>query len=217
MRLRLRSFHAFLRTTLPAPPARLLEVGCGDGELALALVGDGYDVTAIDPEAPGGAPFRRVRLEDFDGEVAVFDAVVASLALHHVPDLAAAFSKIERLLRPGGRLVLGEFGKERIAGATARWYHSQRRALAAVGRDDAEIDANFETWYRQWRRDRAGVHPSPDLLAAVRARLREVSVDWTPYLYSYRLDDSLEPAERALVDTGEIEAVGFHYVGERTG
>ena len=215
MRLRLRSFHAFLRTALPSPPARLLEIGCGDGELALALVADGYGVTAIDPKAPDGDAFRRVRLEDYNGETAAFDAVVASLALHHVPDLDAAFAKVEQLLRPGGLLVLSEFGKERLAGATARWYHAQRQALAAVGRDDAAIDADLETWHRQWKRDRADIHPSPELLAALYARFREIELTWEPFLYSYRLDDSVEPAERALVQSGEIEAVGFRYVGER--
>lgn len=215
MRLRLRSFHAFLRTALPLPPAGLLEIGCGDGELALALVADGYDVTAIDPNAPVGDPFCRVRLEDYDGEETAFDAVVASLSLHHVPDLDAASSKIERLLRPGGLVVLSDFGKERLAGATARWYHAQRQALAAVGRDDAAIDADFETWHREWAHDRADVHPAADLLAALNARFREIDLAWGPYLYSFRLDDSVEPAERALIQSGEIEAVGFRYVGER--
>lgn len=215
MELRLRSFHAFLRESLPTPPARVLEVGCGDGALAIALAGDGYDVTAIDPDAPDGALFHRVRLEDYDGEAQSFDAVVASVALHHVHDLVAATARIEGLLRPGGRLVLAEFAKERITGATARWYHAQRRALAALGNEDAAIEADFEAWHGQWIRDRADIHPSPDLLAAVAGRFREVHVEWTPYLYSYRLDDSLEPAERAAIESGEIEAVGLRYVGER--
>jgi SAM-dependent methyltransferase len=215
MRLRLRSFHSFLREALPAPPARLLEIGCGDGALAIALTGDGYDVTAIDPHAPEGAMFHRVRLEDYEGEAGSFDAVVASVALHHVPDLDAGTATIERLLAPGGRLVLAEFAKERIAGTTARWYHGQRGALAAAGYEDAVIDPDFDAWHRQWTQDRADVHPSSDLLAALSRRFVEFRLEWVPYLYSYRLDDSLEPAERAVIDSGEIEAVGLHYVGER--
>lgn len=214
MNLRLRSFLEYLHTALPAPPARVLEIGCADGELALALVADGYDVTAIDPEAPDGPLFHRVRLEDYDGQPAAFDAVVASLAVHHVPDLGGAVAKIARLLRPSGRLVLAEFAKERIAGNTARWYHAQRLALTAVGREDAAADADFRSWHDQWVRDRADVHPSTDLLPALASRFRELHFERTPYLYSYRLDESLEPAERALIESAEIEPVGYRYVGE---
>ncbi len=46
------------------PPARVLEVGCGEGELARAMARTGHSVTAIDPRAPEGPIFRRVRIED---------------------------------------------------------------------------------------------------------------------------------------------------------
>jgi precorrin-6B methylase 2 len=42
--------RAFIRANLPQPPARVLEVGAGSGELACALRADAYDVLAIDPE-----------------------------------------------------------------------------------------------------------------------------------------------------------------------
>jgi SAM-dependent methyltransferase len=215
MQLRLRSFHAFLGESLPVPPARVLEIGCGDGAIAIALAGDGYDVTAIDPHAPDGAMFHRVRLEEYNAEAGSFDAVVASVALHHLPDLDAGVATIERLLVPGGRLALAEFAKERIAGATARWYHGQRVALAAAGDEDAVIDADFETWHRQWTQDRAEIHPASDLLDVLARRFVELQLEWVPYLHSYRLDDSLEPVERAAIDSGEIEAVGLRYLGER--
>jgi SAM-dependent methyltransferase len=214
VRLRLRDFHAFLSTELPASPAHVLEIGCADGELSRALEADGYEVVAIDPAAPDGAPFQRVRLEEYGGEHEPFDAVVASLAMHHVPDLAGAVAKIARLLRPDGRLVLAEFAKERLAGRTARWYHAQRLALAAVGREDSAAPPEFERWHAKWLEDRADVHPAADLLAALSERFEQRRLEWTPYLFSYRLDDSLEPAERALIDAREIEAVGYRYVGE---
>jgi len=44
---------AFVRGALPPPPARVLEVGAGSGELAAALREAGYDVVAIDPAADG--------------------------------------------------------------------------------------------------------------------------------------------------------------------
>ena len=217
MNLRLRSFHVFLSQALPAPPGRLLEVGCADGALADALLADGYDVVAIDPEAPEGPHFRRARLEEYEDEPGSFDAVVASLALHHVPDLGAAVAKLAELLRPDGLLVLAEFAKERLSGETARWYHGQRLALAAAGHEDSTAPVDFESWHTQWLRDRAEIHPAAELLATLAERFDTVELQWTPYLYSYRLDDSLEGAERALIETGEIEAVGFRYVGVTAG
>jgi 2-polyprenyl-3-methyl-5-hydroxy-6-metoxy-1,4-benzoquinol methylase len=48
-----RSTARFVLDHLPAPPSRVLEVGCGSGELALHLAAADYEVVAIDPEAPG--------------------------------------------------------------------------------------------------------------------------------------------------------------------
>jgi hypothetical protein len=47
-------------------------------------------------------------------------------------------------------------------------------------------------------------------------RFSERLFEWVPYLYGYRLAGELEPLERALIDSGEIEAVGFRYVGTRS-
>src|SRR5215211_100005 len=65
-RLTLMGFTAFVLSHLPPPPRRILEVGCGRGDLALALSGVGYDVVAVDPDAPTGAIFRNVTIEELD-------------------------------------------------------------------------------------------------------------------------------------------------------
>jgi len=99
-----RDLLAFVTAHLPAPPASVLEVGCGRGELARALVETGREVTGIDPEAPDGPPFVRVTLEHFETPDR-FDAVVAASSLHHLHDLPAALDKISGLLVPGGVLI----------------------------------------------------------------------------------------------------------------
>jgi SAM-dependent methyltransferase len=209
-----RAVAAFVRAELPRPPASVLEVGCGDGELARELDEAGYDVVAIDPEAPEGPIFRSVRLEEFDGS-GPFDAVVASLSLHHIGDVAAAVDKIAGLLTPGGVLVLNEWDRGRFQGATARWYFHQRHALAALGREHAEIEPAFDDWWREWSQRRSEVHPFAAMRPELDRRFEERLCEWVPYLYGYRLGGEVEPLERALIASGEIDAVGFRYVGTR--
>jgi 2-polyprenyl-3-methyl-5-hydroxy-6-metoxy-1,4-benzoquinol methylase len=114
----------------------VLEVGCGRGDLARALADAGHSVVAIDPDAPAGELFRATSLEEF-ADRDPFDAVVASLALHHVADLASALDKIASLLRPTGRLVVNEHAVDRLDEATARWYLEKR----AETRPDASRSA----------------------------------------------------------------------------
>jgi ubiquinone/menaquinone biosynthesis C-methylase UbiE len=210
---RLAAFYEFALVHLPQPSARVLEVGCGDGELALALAHSGHSVTAIDPEAPGGAIFRRTRLEEFFDEHN-FDAVVASVSLHHVDAIDVALDKIVSLLRPGGILVLEEFAKERFAGPTARWYYHQRQALAAVGIGEARVSDDFAVWLSEWAHEHDDIHPFAELKREIDIRFAERFFDWTPYLFDYRLNDALEPLERELIESGAIDATGFRYVGE---
>ena len=55
-----------VRASLPAPPVRVLEIGCGPlGGFVPMLQASGYEATGIDPEAPAGAAFRQVGFEDY--------------------------------------------------------------------------------------------------------------------------------------------------------
>lgn len=213
MSKRTADFCEFLTIHLPPPPARVLEIGCGAGELARALAARGFDVVAIDPDAPDGEIFQRIALEDFS-DSHPFDAVVASVSLHHVHDLAAAVDKIAAFLPKGGVLALEEFAKERLVGATARWYHGERLALAAAGREDDVLE-NFDEWARHSEENLADIHPVSDICVELDRLFVERLLAWTPYLYSHRLDDALEPLERKLIDEGAIIATGLRYVGER--
>ncbi|HET6662170.1 MAG TPA: methyltransferase domain-containing protein [Rubrobacter sp.] len=64
-----RRVEGFVLDQIGNPPARVLEVGCGKGDLAYALVGAGYSVTAIDPRAREVPIFRRVGIEEFSGQM----------------------------------------------------------------------------------------------------------------------------------------------------
>jgi ubiquinone biosynthesis O-methyltransferase len=103
---------------------RVLDVGCGDGELAVELEKGGAAVVGIDASAEMiDAAKRRSksRNADIDFQVAMaehlpfpagqFDVVTAITILCFVDDAAPVFREIARVLRPGGRLVIGELGK----------------------------------------------------------------------------------------------------------
>ena len=214
MTLRARLFLEFVSAHIPEPPARVLEVGCGRGTLARTLAERGFQVTAIDPEAPEGPIFRRVALEDFSDERG-FDAVVASLSLHHIHDLGGALDRIASFLPPAGLLVVDEWAPERLAGNTARWYYEQRLALVNAGRTDSAVPDTFDAWEHQTSNDLADLHTSSTIRSELEPRFAERLFEWRPFLYSRRLDDTLEPLERALIEDGGIDATGFRYVGER--
>jgi SAM-dependent methyltransferase len=193
---------SFVRSRLPPAPARVLEVGCGRGELASALASAGYDVTAIDPEAPEGAIFRRVTLEDFEDDDP-FDAVVASRSLHHIGDLRRATQKIAEL---GPLLVLEEFAWDRLDEPTADWWLAQRRVVA---------DPKGPGSAAEWEEEHRGLHGYATLREELDRCFDEVFFAWEPYLYRYLGGPVSEQLERALVVAGAIRALGFRYVGTR--
>jgi 2-polyprenyl-3-methyl-5-hydroxy-6-metoxy-1,4-benzoquinol methylase len=109
---------AFVRGALPAPPARVLEIGAGDGALAAALRESGYDVTAIDPKAVDGTGVERRALLDVTGS---FDAAVAIVSLHHVEPLADSCAQLAGLVRPGGALIVDELDVGRYDERVTTW------------------------------------------------------------------------------------------------
>jgi SAM-dependent methyltransferase len=204
------TFLEFVREHLPAPSARVLEVGCGQGELTTALAAAGYDVLGIDPIAPLGDRFRRIRLEDLDEEDA-YDAVVAARSLHPIRDLAHALDRVVALLRPGGALVLEELGWDLIDEPTLDWLHGQRRALAAAGRGEAP--ASLEGLRDEWEASHLGIHGFAALRGELEERFDERVFAWTPFLYRLLGGVATEVLEQALIDAGAIRALGFRYVG----
>lgn len=203
---------AFVLGELPPLPARVLEIGCGSGQLALGLAEAGYAVLAIDPSAPEGAIFQQTTLEELD-EPAVFDAVVASCSLHHIHDLDAAVERIESALRPRGRLILVEFAWERMDPDTADWYLGQQLALHVAGRLD-DVPRSVEDSLAAWDEKHRGLHAGEALRASLSRRFRELRFERTPYLHRMLGGVASEALEQTLVDAGAIRALGFRWVGE---
>lgn len=208
------TFEEFVREHLPAPPVRVLEVGCGQGELTTALAVAGYDVLGIDPMAPEGDRFRRLKLEEI-GETDPFDAVVAGRSLHHIQDLDAALDRIAAMLGPAGVLIVDEFAWDRLDDATLDWFYGQRRALAAAGHGDAP--ASHDELRRDWDAEHLGLHGFAALRSGLDARFDELAFEWTPHLHRILGGVATEVLEQALIDAHAIQAVGFRYAGRPSG
>jgi len=102
----------------------VLEVGCGEGALSVKLHRAGATVTAVDPSWDMlMAAKSRLRLEQCPvalaqaaGErlpfaTASFDIVLAKTVLCFVDEAQAMVDEMARVLRPGGRFVIGELHK----------------------------------------------------------------------------------------------------------
>lgn len=191
------NLHALALRELPPPPARVLEVGCGSGELARALSADGYDVVAVDPNAPEGEIFRRTTLEAL-GDEGPFDAALAALSLHHLDDLDAALGNLHSLLHPGAPFVVREFAWDLVDEPTARWDYERRGRYGGLA---------------EWRAEHEGLHGFDAMRAALDRRFRERSFEWGPYLSEYDPAEGHAAEEQRLIESGDIRAVGFAYVG----
>jgi hypothetical protein len=200
-------FLAFVLAHLPAAPARVLEVGCGeDGGVTPALAERGYDVVGVDPRAPDGPQFRQESIEDFDADGG-YDAVVAGRVLHHVEDLGAVLGKLSAL---APLIVVDEFAWDRMDEPTRDWYEGQHRLLAAAGHEPSG-PSTFEGWQEK----HAGLHPSGVVRDALAARYDERAFEWRPYLYHWLGGPVSEALEETLVGAGAIAALGYRYAGER--
>lgn len=102
------------------PGVRLLDVGCGSGELLRDAAALRADVAGCDP-APGmlalagraapGADLRAAGAEALPWPDAAFDVVVAVNALHFAEDEEAALAEVHRVLAPGGRVAIANWAE----------------------------------------------------------------------------------------------------------
>ena len=122
--------HQLVRRAALAPDQTALDVCCGTGDIAFALSRSGARVLGVDFSAPmlAGAVRRKLagspstagsegpwflrgdalRLPARDGTV---DLISIAYGLRNLSDLDAAVREFHRVTRPGGRLLILDFGQ----------------------------------------------------------------------------------------------------------
>ncbi|HVO16400.1 MAG TPA: class I SAM-dependent methyltransferase [Alphaproteobacteria bacterium] len=117
----------------PVDRADVLDLGCGDGALACALARRGATVTGLDADprmlvaAQARAEAEAVALDLVHARAealpfpdGAFDRVVAITVLCFIQEADRAVAEMARVLRPGGRLVIGELGRWSVWAAIRR-------------------------------------------------------------------------------------------------
>lgn len=116
-----------LQLLAPQPGERILDVGCGTGDLTQLIANAGAKPVGIDSSADmiisasarfPGVEFKVANAADFYFEEQ-FDAIFSNAALHWVRDAEGAVICMSRVLKPGGRFVVEMGGKGNIAHLTA--------------------------------------------------------------------------------------------------
>jgi SAM-dependent methyltransferase len=148
--------------------ARIVEVGCGTGQMSLFLARAGRVVIGADLARESlrlaASAARRFGLDQVQFvetdlhrpglRAESFDVVYSSGVVHHTPDPRASFARLSRLARPGGMIVLGLYN------AFARIPLRLRRVVARLSGyrifpfDPVMVDRQHEVERREaWLRD----------------------------------------------------------------
>ncbi len=143
------------------PGQRALDVCCGTGDLALALARRGAAVTGLDfsepmlavarrrlacaqasgAAAPPGCTWPWLRVQFLHGDAlrlpfpgGEFDAITVGYGLRNLSDWAAGLREMARVAKPGGRLLVLDFGKPNHALWRALYFGYLRLAVPLFGK-----------------------------------------------------------------------------------
>lgn len=224
----------FVKRFLPTG-CRVLEVGCGDGRLALRMQEMGYEIVGVELSTEHAAMAREagldVRQTDFlSFEEKPFDAVLFTRSLHHIASLDEAVDRAAGLLVPGGLALAEEFAVEEADSRTAAWYYRIQGSLPDPEVALWDCPPGSADALARWEVDH--LHDPPlstgaAQLAAIGSHLDLLAVERTSYLYrslcrslperpaSRGLAHAIFDTEERLIREGLLRPVGVRAIARK--
>lgn len=233
----------FVRLWTGAPGRSLLDVGCGDGLVALELSQVGFQIVAIDGHQESieksctlGLDARHCLLRDFDQ--GPFDVILLSRSLHHMPPLVETVDKLADLTGQSSIVVVEDFGFELIDNQAAAWLIAQTRAIKTrypdnqkrhkwlCNADNLSPEEARQLWLdHHWKKHQ--LLDSSQMKEAVARRFVIDSGETCAYLFRYLCDllpatvggakaaEKIYREEVQLIKAGKLPAVGLRMVLKR--
>jgi 2-polyprenyl-3-methyl-5-hydroxy-6-metoxy-1,4-benzoquinol methylase len=214
------AFARLLDEAIPGD-ARIVDIGCGTGQMSLYLaradrlvVGADLARAALVAAAAMARRFGLDRVQFVETDLrqpglkaGAFDVVYSAGVVHHTPDPRASFGRLARLARPGGTIVLGVYN------AFARIPLRLRRLIARLSGfrlipfDPVLRDRNGEPSRREaWLRDQYQ-HPEEHrhTLAEVQRWFAENGVEYLRAYPSALLGDDRDELFARAGDNWRVE------------
>lgn len=157
---------------------RILDLGCGDGQLSARIVAAGASVMGVDasPEMVAAARARGIDVVEGSAESlpcldSSFDAVFSNAALHWVRGQDAMMDEVRRVLKPGGRFVAEMGGHGNIAAISVAFRAVCARYADLGSEDGVNYFPTSQSYALRLSRhgftvDRIALIPRPTPLAA---------------------------------------------------
>ena len=229
----------FIKRSLPSGARRVLEIGCGSGELAASLLQDGVSFIAIDNDVDFIAAARGLGVDARiatwpDFEEGQFDAVLFTRSLHHMHPLDKAVQRAADSLVIGGRLIVEDFAYETADEKTLHWFAYVIDQLDGAGllvKGDEFLSAlrSKTEMVKRWRENHElGLHTAANVFAEIRRVFGETQCEEAPYYFRYlsraivptadcdKILQTLAEQEAGLIARGMILALGRRFVAERS-
>ena len=191
-----RETFAFISSHLPHG-SEILEIGCGDGEVALELARHGYHVVGLDSEQDRVAKAQARGVNAIVASWPEFhrrpvDAIAFTRSLHHINPLGRAVDKARELLKPRGVLLIEDFAFGETDNRSVQTFleilrskKAQKLIMPVAGQLVTDLLAATDpmtVWHGS--HDQA-LHSIAAIIEAVSKRFTIRETDSVPYLYRY--------------------------------